>query len=143
MLVCQSCGYRASGASIYGRCPECGGSLAYMAVTLDEAIRIAEEREAAEELDAFVADLPEGVVPEARDGQFVFSSHELIRAGFNRRLREFDLVRAAGVVFEILGYSYTGRTYIARVFVTEWPDSTRDLPKGFKPPRRRKERRHD
>lgn len=143
MYVCESCGAEAPHTPTGYSCRVCGGKMVYTpdraATTLAEAIRLAEEmEEAPAELDAFIADLPEGVVPEARDGRFVFSSHELIRAGFNRRLQEYDLVRAAGIVFEILGYSYTGRTYIARVFNTEWPDSTRDLPKSFKAPRRRK-----
>lgn len=144
MYFCRDCGETHTSAAPGGRCGLCGGQLVYnpyaAVTTLAEAVRKAEELERAQEIDAFILELPEGVVPEQRDKQFVFSSHELIRAGFHRRLQEFDLVRVAGIVFEILGYSYTGRVYIARVFTLEWPDTVADLPKAFRLPRRRKKK---
>lgn len=129
MLVCRACGGQFAAAP-GGTCPDCGGTLVYnpyaTVQTVAEAVRIAEElereKERPEGVNAFIIDLPDEAVPEQRDGRFIFSSHELIRAGFNQRLQEYDLVRVAGLVFEILGYSYTGRIYIARPFSVTPPD---------------------
>lgn len=129
MLVCRACGEQFAAAP-GGACPECGGQLVYnpyaSVQTVAEAVRVAEElqreKERLEGVNAFIIELPDEAVPEQRDGRFIFSSHELIRAGFNQRLKENDLVRVAGLVFEILGYSYTGRVYIARPFSVTPPD---------------------
>lgn len=141
MYVCRDCNQTYTAVpSPGGRCGECGGQMVYApyvaATTLAEAVAAAEALEEAQQIDEFITDLPDEAVPEERDGRFIFSSPELIRAGFHRRLQEYDLVRVAGIVFEILGYSYTGRIYIARVFNLTPPDT---VPKEWvKPKRRRK-----
>lgn len=139
MYVCKKCGAAHAYVPLpYGRC-ECGGMLKWD--MFHEAQRPAEEPAATDSLDAHIIELPAEVRPTPRDdGRFVFDSRELIRAGFNRRLQEYDLVRVAGVVFEILGYSYTGRIYVARVFTTEWPDT---VPEEWLPKRRRKKKKEE
>lgn len=148
MYTCNECGWVAQEANTGMVCPACGeGRMVYspyaaaiaLASKMEQTI---EEAEHEAELDDFITELPEGedALPEQRDGRWVFSSPGLIREGFNRRLREGDLVRSMGIVFEILGYSYTGRIYIARVFATTWPDKTGELPKGFRPRRQRKKK---
>jgi hypothetical protein len=92
------------------------------------------------ELERFVILAPDVPLKESDKGRRTISSHELIRAGFMRRLAEFDLVRIAGEVLEILGYSYPGRIYLARRFETKTPET---IPRGWMPRRKRKKKEEE
>lgn len=137
MYVCKDCGHP---AGLTDRCPACGGQLVWKdAITLADAMALAQAREKAEEVEAndplnqAIIDLPDVTLTESGP-RLTISSLELIRARFQSRLNEYDIVRVNGVLLEILGYSYTGRLYVARPFEAKTPDT---FPKSWLPRRRK------
>jgi hypothetical protein len=142
VYVCHNCGE--GHANPRGpSCEVCGGTLVFDA-SLMIGLTLPRDPDFdtgdLPELERFIIDAPDVPVT-GEKGRVTVSSHELIRAGFTRRLAEFDLVRIAGGVLEILGYSYTGRIYLARLFETKSPGT---IPRGWMPkPKRKRKKKED
>ena len=107
----------------FQECPVCGERTNYF--TNDEPDedwenKLARQLERFVRSDTEIPEIPvlEGVKVIIEDDHYYISSHEIINAGVQGRLRPSDLVQVGKQTFEILHYSYKNRRYLVRPFST-------------------------